>query len=180
MPLYKSPYPPLLTAIPATGADGAEFCYVADSTNGNIWTFRYRSASASAYKWEFIGGSALFSEVLTDENTGVGVYGDLTTVGPSVTLPLAGDYDVAIGAGWSQGADNGVGFMSYQIGGTAAVDTDSIQFTRGTGSIFTPGARTRRKTGLTAVALTAKYKNGIAGVANFRQRWMSAIPVRVG
>jgi hypothetical protein len=39
--------------------DGDEVYYAADATNGVIWHLRYRAASSSSYKWEFVGGDAV-------------------------------------------------------------------------------------------------------------------------
>jgi hypothetical protein len=63
-----------------------------------VWRLRYRSNSSSAYKWEFIGGSPLraiaaFSFVVGTINAWV----DISPT-PSITPPLAGDYDVDFGA----------------------------------------------------------------------------------
>jgi hypothetical protein len=173
----------LVTTIPANGVDGEEISYVADSTNGVTWRFRFNAQSASGYKWEFVGGPPLFSEVVTSEVRTLNSYGDLTTVGPSVTCPLAGDYDVHIGT--STDIDVlATAWMSYAIGASAASDDDGLRLSSGA----TPGdnpavnlSRLRRKTGLAAATeLVAKYKNsGGAGSATFALRWMSVKPIRV-
>lgn len=107
------------TTLPAAPVDGQEAFYqsAAMATPGMVWHFRYRAGSGSAYKWEFVGGPPLFAEVIAQETASAQIFGDLTTVGPTVTLPLAGDYDVEIGA-WSRSADFAdlVGKMSYEIG----------------------------------------------------------------
>ncbi len=81
------------TSLPGSPTDG-DICIVnVDTTNGVKWMFQYRSASASSYKWEFIGGAPLYAHVTTDETfTANGSFNDATTVGPTVTAPLAGDY----------------------------------------------------------------------------------------
>ena len=71
--------------------------------------------------------------------------------------------------------------MSYAIGGAAAVDAEFIivyQITALTGGIYRVD-RTIRKTGLSAVTLTAKYKS-TAGNSNFENRQMEVRPIRVG
>jgi hypothetical protein len=150
-----------------------------------IWQLRYRAASSSAYKWEFVGGSALYNEVVAVEAKTGTTYTDLTTVGPQITLPLGGDYDVTIGAGMYATPLNTYPVMSYQVGATAAVDNDEITVrAAGVNVPIVNAARTRRKTGLaTATALVAKYK--VAGgttspTVTFQERFMSALPVRVG
>jgi hypothetical protein len=84
------------TTPPASPADGDLWFLPADATNGVIWMFRYRAASASAYKWEFVGGSALKSIVDADEVTSSAVYADLTP--QSFTFIRAGEYDFHWGA----------------------------------------------------------------------------------
>jgi hypothetical protein len=59
----------LVTSLPSSPVDGQVIDYVADATNGVVWRFRYRSASASAYKWEFIGGGNLDSYVAAQQST---------------------------------------------------------------------------------------------------------------
>jgi hypothetical protein len=74
--------------------DGQECHYLADAANGVVWHLKYRAASSSAYKWEFVGGSALASR--TSGNFAVTSVNPTITVatdGPSVILPLAGDYE---------------------------------------------------------------------------------------
>jgi hypothetical protein len=164
-----------------TGADGEIKHYLADAANGVVWTFRYRAASASAYKWEFIGGPSLFAEILTNESTSSNTFVDLFTAGPSIALPLAGDYDVSIGARMYNDANGAGAEMSYNIGATAAVVADGISnFANNADTVASNSARVRRKTGLTAVTLTAKYRRATAaGNALFHDRWMCAIPIRV-
>jgi hypothetical protein len=50
---------PYVTSLPASPSDGQEVFYAADATNNVIWNLRYRSGSASTYKWEFVGGDPL-------------------------------------------------------------------------------------------------------------------------
>lgn len=42
---------------PASPKDGQIWTYLADAAGGVLWTFRYRAASTSAFKWEFVGGA---------------------------------------------------------------------------------------------------------------------------
>lgn len=88
---------PVVTSLPASPVDGQEIRFLADALNGIVWSLRYRAVAAGAYKWEFIGGSPLFSWTDTDEtvantsNSIVDLGGPLATV-----LPLAGDYHVEV------------------------------------------------------------------------------------
>ncbi len=177
--------PPTVTSLPGSPYDGQLIDFVADDTNGVIWRFRYRSA-ASSHKWEFIGGPPLYAEVQTSESpTGsLNAYVALATAGPAIALPLAGDYGVTIGA-YMKNAN--VPFdvpaqMSYDIGGTGAVDADAIfvGIQGGNQTIEASVSRTRRKSGLTAVTLTAKYNDHGYNAGVFADRFISVLPVRVG
>jgi hypothetical protein len=174
-------------ALPSSPTDGMEYVLV-DSVSAPSyqWRFRYNAGSASSYKWEFIGGSPAQVEVATNETTSSASFTALTTAGPSFTLPRAGDYMVGIGCtiGKSSGSGDSHGYMSYDIGGTAAVSADGIagQFSEADNtahSITSTPSRFKRKNGLSAVALVSKYyvDNGLVGA--FYYRWMSVTPIRV-
>jgi hypothetical protein len=82
---------------PPTAVDGAEWIYPVG--NGVLWRFRYNAGSASAYKWEFVGGSGLAHDVATGEGSSTAAtWLNLATNGPLVTIPRAGEYRVAFGA----------------------------------------------------------------------------------
>jgi hypothetical protein len=174
------------TALPSAPFNGQEFVLVDSTTNPTYqWRFRYNAGSGSAYKWEFIGGTPIIAEVATSETTGsTGSYVALTTAGPSVVLPVAGDYVVEVGARMNGFATSGgAGRMSYDIGGTGAVDGDSVAATNPSGASYgasVAGVRAMKKTGLGAVTLTAKYKAVGANNVTFADRWMRVTPVRVG
>lgn len=165
---------------PASPVDGMLWRYPADASAGVYWWFQYL---ASATDWLFAGGPALFAEVVTSQTTASASYTDLATVGPAIAIPFAGDYDVEIGARMSNANDTAGTFMSYAIGGTGAVDADAIVNYSGASvssgvTVRVNEARLRRKTGLTAVTLTAKYKAD-AGTGHFLDRWMKVTPVRL-
>jgi hypothetical protein len=90
-----------VAALPGAPYDGQEINYLADATNGVLWRLKYRAASASAYKWEFVGGGYLYSTNIGASGvTGTGTgFADLSGgTGPDVTVPLAGDYEADFGA----------------------------------------------------------------------------------
>lgn len=170
-----------VTSLPGSPVDGQEIYYLADATNGVVWHLKYRAASGSSYKWEFVGGGALGAEVDTDESRALTTYGALTTGGPSVTVPLAGDYVIEHGAAIYCNV-TGTGYYSYDVGGTGAVDADAVLHLP-TGNFGTiSAARSRLKTGLAAsTALVGKYRSSNTAVtAHFLSRWMRVRPVRVG
>lgn len=131
---------PTVTSLPASPVDGDEVVYVANATNGVSWRLRYRAASASSYKWEFVGGAELRSEGVG--GTTWGTWNNTNSLNHvntnvSLTVPLAGDYafngelisynnagDSAIGAliwrasygtvAWSTSHATHYAFTSYQ------------------------------------------------------------------
>lgn len=167
----------LVSALPTSPAPSVgDYCsYIADKTNGVYWNLRYDGEGE--LKWKFIGGPALYAEVAAEEATASTSYVNLTTTGPSVALPLKGDYDIAIGTGVIFNGAN-IHSMSYAIGASEALDENAAEVNMGTttDSLFFE----RRKTGLTAVTLTAKYKVSSASSGTFKKRWMRVTPVRVG
>jgi microcystin-dependent protein len=193
--LQAAALPQYVTSLPASPVDGQTVVYAADASNGVMWTLRYRAAATGSYKWEFVGGSALRSmvkdaSIADNESTNSTTYTALTTAGPTITLPLAGDYEVTTGFTGYNTVQGAISTMSYDIGATGAVDADGVQtyapaFSTGgsyTGAVVAANSRTRIKTSLSAVTLTAKYKSSSASAssANFFNRFMVARPVRVG
>lgn len=90
-------YAPHVTSLPVSPIDGQECKYLADATNGIVWHLRYRAASASTYKWEYVGGSGLYTawsgdQSLTVDNAG-GTWRTYAFL-PSLSVPFAGDYTV--------------------------------------------------------------------------------------
>lgn len=173
---------PIVTALPGNPVDGQEVMYLASDTDGVVWHLKYRPKSAGASKWEFIGGSPLWSEVAALQTTISDTYAGLTTAGPSIVLPIAGDYMVTIGCRGFSDTNGGGANMSYDIGGTGAVDADYVSIFGGNANTIAASmSREKRKNGLTAVTLTAKYRRPAAlGTTSFENRWMSVKPVRLG
>ena len=167
------------TTLPGSPVDGQETILVDSLTVATYqWRFRWNAGSANTDKWEFIGGSPVITEVATAELLNANaVYVALATAGPSFALPRAGVYTVEVGCFPKQAA-NAHYYMSYDIGGTGAVDADAMEGDWANANNGTAGSYARIKTGLTAVTLTAKYKS-LTGNTTFSKRWMRVTPVRV-
>lgn len=167
-----------VTSLPGSPVDGQRCLYLADATNGVVWDLRYRSASASTYKWEAVGGGVLSDEIATSQTTATtGSYVDLTTVGPTITVPLAGDYEIAFGAllSTSGGAMN----VAPKFGAAAAADADDVRMSA-TGDVSV--ARVMRRTvssAATTVKLVYKLIGGASSVAA-SNRCLTIRPIRVG
>ena len=87
----------LVTSLPASPLDGQQVCYLANATDGVVWTLRYRAASASSYKWEFVGGGPLIKQFEgggATSTTSASQYGVTNLADPRITIPLAGDYEI--------------------------------------------------------------------------------------
>ncbi len=82
-----------------TPYDGQEVYLLADATKGILWHFRYRTASPSPYKWEFLGGAPLAHDPAGSYTTTSNNYVDPPDAsGPSVIVPRAGEYSASWGA----------------------------------------------------------------------------------
>jgi hypothetical protein len=112
---------PAGTVFPASPLDGQMYVYAADATNGVYWAFVWNQAAG---KWRFVGGPPLTAFVAIQETSTATTYGDLTTLGPSIVLPFAGDYDIGVQfQGQAQPGDSAR--IAYQIGATAPTDVDA-------------------------------------------------------
>jgi hypothetical protein len=106
------------TTPPANPADGTEWIYPVGS--GTLWRFRY-NASGGSFKWEFMGGSAAY--VVVDAEEGTSSLGplDLTTVGPSFTVPRAGTYRIELVVHVNGSVSATAMYVSYKVGAAAAL-----------------------------------------------------------
>jgi hypothetical protein len=167
------------TTFPSDPAEGDTFIYDT-GTSGVRWQFVYDTTDGTTYPWLFIGGSAMSSSVATDQSTASTSFADLATTGPDVTLPLAGDYKIEIAAAMYSSIGGEYTLASYDVGGTAAGDDWSANHWSTTNVISHPAYMSYNWTGLSASTLVrAKYRTP-SGTANFRNRRLSATPVRVG
>jgi hypothetical protein len=174
-----------VTSLPASPQPGDICIYqnASMATNGIRWLLQYNAASGSTYKWEFIGGSSLYGEVAGQENMGNagGTWWALATAGPSITLPLGGDYFISNGFSFAGQAIQVVAYMSYDIGATGAIMADAVgaAWPAITYPDLSSPMRKQRKNALPAVVLTSKYSNS-GGNVGFAHRWIEATPIRVG
>lgn len=174
----SEPKTELVSALPGSPVDGQEI-YFQNTTlaaEGVVWHLRYRSASASSHKWEFVGGSAVFSEVLTGQATSSTSFTDLATVGPSITMPLAGDYDAEFGARIFNAA-SGLGVVGIKIGSAEAGNGAQLSINASSAAnVF----RALRLTGLAAAEVLKLQYHTTSTSSEFIQRFLYVRPVRVG
>lgn len=161
----------IVEALPATPTKGDKCSYKA--AEGIYWHLIYTKESAE-YPWNKIGGPPMNIE--TEENKTGLTSTSYAELGPSLTTPLKGDYLVTTHALIATSSVGIIGYMSYSIGASAAVDADALQYAPGWGG---EQMRTKKKTLAASTALTLKYKVS-SGNGNFGFRFISIDPIRVG
>lgn len=180
MPLYVPAVVPYVTALPSSPYDGQEVYYGADPTNGVIWHLRYRAAASGSFKWEFVGGSDLDAIVDTSQTTASTTFVDLATVGPSITLPLGGDYDFSYGDEGSMGSTSAFKVIALLIAGSEVTADELVVLGAGPLNGLTETSRIRRKTALSSGNVVKLQYRVTGSTGTFRNRWLRARPVRVG
>jgi len=161
-----------VSSLPVAPADGTEVYY--EYASAIVWHLIYNSSTG---RWVYLGGPPISQEVTTSSTRANVAYGNLAAgaAGPSITLPLAGDYLVAIGC---QLACNAVAFslMSYTIGGAAASDNDAISQALAVNEQAYPWRERVKAIAAAATTLTAVYRS-TAGTLTAANRFIRATPV---
>jgi len=162
------------TTFPSDPKDGQMFGYqVATNT---IWQFRYDSSISDDYKWIYTGGPPLQSSVSSGESTSSTTYVDLTTSGPSLTTPLAGDYYLTFSCRMTS---SGAAYASMS---PTATDADGLGLRPGGNVAFASSTRTLLKTAIAKdTTYTCKYRETAASgfTVTFSNRILLLTPVRV-
>lgn len=178
----------LVSSLPATPYDGQEVLYLASDTAGVVWRLRYRAASTSTYKWEVLGGAPLRGADLGNavdpglgESTTSTTGADLATPGPDVTVPLAGEYLVAIGATVLLNASPANAQMAVKNGAAALDMSDGWLWYPPAANTYASLSRTRQFTCAAGALLRCKYSVNTGTItAYFSRRWLNVLPLRVG
>lgn len=165
---------------PASPVDGQMWVFPADATNGVNWMFRYNAGSASAYKWEFIGGAPIYAAVTADESLGAstGSWVNVTTIGPDVSAARPGDYraDVRARCNCANAGLVHLGVANASVSSTAVGTWASASLAAGA------YADLAAQTSITGVSggqtLRATYFSNIAA-ATYGLRSLTVTPVRV-
>ena len=173
----------IVSALPGSPVDGQIIYYqnAAMAALGIVWPLRYRAAASGSYKWEAVGASPWWAEIKAQQDAAVGsAYVDFATAGPSITVPLAGDYVLEYSCFVSPPVNAG-GYMSPRIGAVAASDGDSIGATAGDATGLSVSSSTQIiKTGVALNALIKLQGRSITAVCGFDSRRLSVRPIRVG
>lgn len=178
---------PYVTALPPGPVDGQEIFYAADATNGVIWHLRYRSGASG---WEFIGGPPLQIYDVNSVTQASSTFADFSTAGPSLTMPLAGDYMVE----WTCNLGNSLTAPSFDVfvgiknASTNPADADCLHwiFTSVQGSLAgrddaEPMGVMRRKITVATAGDVLKMVGRSSGAQtiNHERRLLVATPVKV-
>lgn len=172
-----------VTALPASANDGDEVYYQADAANSIVWHLRYNAGSASAYKWEFLGGAAMISEDATGGTTASTTYVDVGTA-PQVTVLRAGQYKIHFYSEVGPNAGNAALSQYFvriapKLGAAVTVDADSTMLqdetaTETRGGISRTIVRTLAASDL--VKLQARVNQGSGTIG---RSGLEIIPIRV-
>jgi microcystin-dependent protein len=170
---------PRVTALPGSPFDGQEIAYVANAVQGIVWHLKYNPGSASPYKWEFLGGGSLYHNVPTDQGrVGGGAAGDLATIGPTLSPPLAGDYEYV--ASMSTYITSSIGFTYFVLTATSAVAEDLASFTHsGINQSSTVALNGKLLAHPAGGEVRMQYYSQVSN-GQFRFRKLSIRPIRVG
>lgn len=168
------------TSFPTSPYDGQEFSLIVDSTNGVEWRFKYNAGSASAYKWEFLGGPPLAAGQAGSISTSSTTYVDMTS-GPTLTVPRAGDYIVQVDLfGQCSSFTAAYELRSQAVFSTSGAGSEQVLFVAV--AVFN-GARaafTEKRTGLVAAeTVKLQVRGGATHTSTFNSAFMRLIPVRV-
>lgn len=172
----------LVSTLPLEPYDGQEvyFQSATMATAGVIWHLRYRAASASSHKWEFIGGAPLSAEAAAAVNITSVAY-VTATGGPSLTVPLAGDYEIGLTVQLAQEAVGDFAIAAVKLGAAVGDDANGVLFKAAGVSQLVVANRTMVRANLAAAALLeVVYRTGSGGNGNFARRELWTRPIRVG
>jgi hypothetical protein len=171
--------PALVTSLPGSPYDGQQVLY--DAGGGVIWRLRYNSGSASAYKWEAVGAGALISEDLAVRTPAGSA---ILALGPTITVPLAGEYEAAYGSHYILspsamlylGIDAALDIATQRV---LIADISSTGFAQAHGTLNAPA----HKRTFTAGQVVNLYGQNVgSGSGSFTQygRSLTIRPIRVG
>lgn len=112
---------PAALALPAAPYDG-QLSFL-QAAVGVVWAFRWNGATA---RWDFIGGPPLVAVVEPNQVVGtLNAWTDVATVGPSIIVPRAGDYD----GEWVATANFGANAGNFNVGVGVAAGAPSVAAT---------------------------------------------------
>jgi hypothetical protein len=155
--------------------DGIEVAVRADPTNEVWWRFRNVGLSTPLV-WSYLGGAPMFAEILTSQTTTNVAYVDLTTAGPSITVPFAGWYEITFGCDIKSDVADVVTKVAVKLGAAATADAESADG-RGVASKYVQRTIIRQLAQDDIVKM--QYKSNGGGVLTADNRNLSVRPIRL-
>lgn len=149
-----------------------------DAGGGIKFRLRYNAGSASAYKWEHVGGAELFADETASHNPLSSTVAIDKNGGPNLVLPLAGDWDITF-TGEVYCAPNNYCYVGMHTAANALIG--SWFYGGNFGGFGMIGTQRVRALGLIAQTIKARVMLGGSGSSGYVQGvrcW--AKPVRVG
>lgn len=171
--------------VPTNPIDGQIWLHQPTGT-ATVWSLRYNASSASAHKWEFIGGGprvieqyAASSTASTAQNT----FAQTTANALEYTVPFAGAYLISYSIGMSVATTSVISYAGIQRGATAPVIGTNTQTvvasTTEYRTLSNVGFFTGDLTASTVVGVRTAHGNAVAQVMNRIGGTMTVIPVRL-
>jgi len=142
------------------------------------WMFRYNSGSSNADKWEFVGGAPARHTVNTSETTASTTYVNLTTTGPTFTIPRAGEYLVQTRTASFNSLSGSTNWHTVKVGGAAASDNQAAQFDFATLNKIAAISRSQDITFAALDVCLMQYRTS-TGTSTTSIRHMMVTPIRV-
>jgi len=178
---------PLVVVLPSSPFDGQEVDFTDSLTTPTfVWRLRY-VAAAPTNKWKFVGGAGLLARIATQEGTSSQSYVDLTTVGPSLTAPLAGEYEVNVMAQhWITAEAATQVRVAAKFGAAATSDADGAHLAQRTGAVSIAEAEPiiglpfRKTIAAAGTLVKVQYRRDTApGTVWYSDRAITMIPIAV-
>lgn len=169
-----------VSQLPADAVAGDQVLFAAALAGGVVWHLVYRPDGSATYPWVKVGGAPLYAAVDAAEGSASGSYVDLATVGPSITVPLAGDYRVLFDAEAAGTVATGLYYTSPKFGAAATLDADSVRRQPAGVNFLGAGAPRLLARTVTAAGTVVKLQHRVnAGTGTWQARWLEVDPVRV-
>lgn len=167
---------------PANPSQGDIWIASAVTGNEETWVFWYNTLSASAHKWQYIGGVPLYETVITYQAAGsVGAWIDLATQGPDYTLARAGEYLVSWGADHVQvGSASNDMYSGISVAGASPAQPWTHVYQSGAVNPQITSSSTIKITVTAGQLVRVKYLLNAGNVAcQWGDRWMRIEPMRI-
>lgn len=169
--------PSVVSKLPSNPRDGQEVYFLADAASGVMWHLRYRSASASAYKWEYLGGPPLEAVVASTNQALTSTAVNVT--GLSITAPLNGEYDYAGETVYNCGSAFTAGtYCGFNGSALSAANAHRITLAAGAFAPVYLRFRYAINAGQVFTLMVTSQSGGVT--ANLYENRVAVTPVRVG